>query len=50
LVACASAIALIIGTVMWWIFERNTDYVRKAIEQLAVSICHSGHQKWLSRY
>jgi peptidoglycan/LPS O-acetylase OafA/YrhL len=46
----AGGAALIIATAMWWAFERNTDYFRKAIEQTAVSIHHAGQQKWLSRY
>ena len=37
LMAGLGATTLVIGTVMWWAFERNTDRVRKAIEQWAVS-------------
>jgi peptidoglycan/LPS O-acetylase OafA/YrhL len=50
LLAGAGGTALIIGTAMWWAFERNTDYVRKAVEQWAVSVRNSGDQKGLSRY
>jgi peptidoglycan/LPS O-acetylase OafA/YrhL len=50
LVAGLVATTLVIGTLMWWAFERNTDRVRKTIEQWAVSIRHSTHQKWRSRY
>ena len=45
-----AATTLVSGAVMWWAFERNTDRIRKTIEQWAMSIRHSGHLKWLSRY
>jgi peptidoglycan/LPS O-acetylase OafA/YrhL len=48
LMAGLCAIALIISTLMWWAFERNTDLVRRAIEQWAVSIGHSSRQIWRS--
>jgi peptidoglycan/LPS O-acetylase OafA/YrhL len=35
------ATALVSSAVMWWAFERNTNRVRKTIEQWAVSIHHS---------
>ena len=37
LMAGLGATTLVIGTVMWWAFERNTDRVRKAIEHWVVS-------------
>jgi peptidoglycan/LPS O-acetylase OafA/YrhL len=39
------AATLVIGTVMWWIFERNTDRIRRTVERWAVSIRHARHQK-----
>ena len=44
-----AATTLVSGAVMWWAFERNTDRIRKTIEQWAMSIRHSGHLKWRSR-
>jgi peptidoglycan/LPS O-acetylase OafA/YrhL len=35
------ATALVSGAVMWWAFERNTNRIRKTIEQWAMSIHHS---------
>ena len=45
LVVGLGAATLVIGTVMWWIFERNTDRIRKTVERWAVSIRHARHQK-----
>lgn len=49
LVIGLGAVALVISTVMWWAFERNTDLVRKTVEHWAVSVRHSSHLKWRSR-
>jgi peptidoglycan/LPS O-acetylase OafA/YrhL len=49
LVTGLGATALVSSTVMWWAFERNTNRIRKTIEQWAVSIRRSSHLQWLSR-
>jgi peptidoglycan/LPS O-acetylase OafA/YrhL len=43
------AATLVIGILMWWAFERNTDRVRKTIEHWALSIGHSSQHKSQSR-
>jgi hypothetical protein len=45
LAASVGAAAVVVSTIMWWIFERNTDQIRRTIEHWAQSIRYSHQQK-----